>query len=184
MDFNMEQMKRDRMEAFELCKKNKLRVIPNSSPELRWSMPEGIQSGHLIAFLERKAHKRGIDRLKALSKIMNHPGLAFCDYTGEDIIKWINKEPWRQNLFCKGIFHEAEEGSPEWVEERRNFISNIPVYINGCFGELRDEEDDDNEYCKKEYPEKFKAVIDHFSKNKKSHDEVDRKMAWFWCGEF
>jgi hypothetical protein len=177
MSFDKEQMKRDRCEGLALAHKNGIEIIPNHSPELGWSMPEGFTSESLIRFLKRKKHKKGIDRLKALAKIINHPGLCFCDYNGEDIVKWVLSDQKNRDIYTEGIFYETSVVS-ECIEQCEWFIQYIPVYLN-YIG--KEEDTELNEYCKKEYPELYQKVICWW--NTKGCAE-DSQLAWFWCKEF
>lgn len=187
VSFDKEQMTRDYMEGLALAHKNGIQIIPNHSPELGWSMPEGFTSESLIRFLKKKGHKRGIDRLKALAKIMNHKGLWMCDYNGEDIVKWVKSDQKLRDIYTNGIFYDTLVVK-ECIENCEWFIQHIPVYLNGCW---RDD-DELNEECKEQNPELYQKVMDHFdtkSKSRKGKDmakcwEVDRKMAWFWMKEF
>ena len=182
--FDLKQMRRERAEGLALCKKNGIQVLQNSGDaELGWSMPEGFTSESLIRFLKKKGHKRGIDRLKALAKIMNHKGLWMCDYNGADIVKWVNSDQKLRDIYTNGIFYDTLVVK-ECVEECEWFIQHIPVYLNGCWKD----DDELNEECKKQNPELYQKVMTHFQKQVTrqggSAMDVDIKMAWFWMKEF
>jgi len=181
MSFDKEQMKRDRMEGFALAQKNGIEIIPNHSPELGWSMPEGFTSKSMIRFLKKKKHKQGIDRLKALAKIINHPGLCFCDFNGEDIVKWVLSDQKNRDIYTKGIYYDTLVVQ-ECIEQCEWFIQHIPIYLNHI-GMKADTEV--NEYCKKTYPSHYQKVINHFRTGSTPASVVrDRQLAWFWMKEF